>query len=254
MHMSCFISRKESSCQHHLVCKHACKTSIIFRLLLHSRVSLPRDTNVAKSLDFSKLIRLAPQRNNLLNSDTDPSSSSSNQQHQDFETSDPDPLRSVSQYHSLTQANPLSSVVGEGRAFSDSMYKGTWETFLVFGMMCVAIIASMASVVWFIRSYRSGEISPDTQRIRRSHRGDIESLDGSSGYSYDDSTYSSSNQNSLDTRSDFEVELDFEFSEDVNRSDNSTCNTNASSTGTTGGTMSTTKTTSQQPSRIHSYA
>lgn len=104
---------------------------------------------------------------------------------------------------------------------SDSLYRGTWETFLVFGMICVALIASMCSVVWFVKSYKSADVGGDTQRIRKGHRhrGDIESLGGSSGYSFDDTYSSSSNShnNSLDTRSDYEVELDFEFSEDVNR-------------------------------------
>ncbi|ODM96186.1 hypothetical protein Ocin01_10497, partial [Orchesella cincta] len=180
-------------------------------------VSLPRETSVAKSLDFSRLIRISPQSSNLLNTDSDGGSSSASQQ-QDFKFEDGLP---ISQYNSLTQSNPLSNAA-ESRAFSDSLNRGTWETFLVFGMICVAIIASMSSVIWFIRSYRSSGNPADSERIRRSHRGDVESLDGSSGYSYEDSYCSSSNSNhnSLDTRSDLEVELDFEFSEDVNRPQN----------------------------------
>lgn len=211
-------------------------------------MSLPRETSVAKSLDFSRLIRISPQTSNLLNSDGD-TSSSSQQQHETLSNSfDDASLRPISQYHSLTQANPLSSV-GEGRAFSDSLHRGTWETFLVFGMICVAIIASMASVVWFVRSYRDADVS-DSKRIRR-NAGDAESLDGSSGYSYDDSTYSSSNQSSLDTRSDFEVELDFEFSEDVNRPES-----NNGSTGAAGAIPTSTKVVQiqQQAAKVHSYA
>lgn len=207
-------------------------------------MSLPRETSitVAKSLDFSRLIRISPQTTNLLNADTD--TSSSNQQ-QDVVSSnfEDGSLRPISQYNSLTQANPASAV-GEGRAFSDSLHQGTWETFLVFGMICVAIIASMASVVWFIRSYRVDGLSDSHRR-----GGDVESLDGSSGYSYDSSTYSSSsNQNSLDTRSDFEVELDFEFSEDVNRNEN--CTASPSTTGTT----TSTKSSQHQTPKLHSYA
>ncbi|CAL8135435.1 unnamed protein product [Orchesella dallaii] len=205
-------------------------------------VSLPRETSVAKSLDFSRLIRISPQSSNLLNTDSD-TGSSTNQQ-QDFKFEDGLP---ISQYNSLTQSNPLSNAA-ESRAFSDSLHRGTWETFLVFGMICVAIIASMSSVIWFVRSYRSSGNPADSERIRRNHRGDVESLDGSSGYSYEDSYCSSSNSNhnSLDTRSDLEVELDFEFSEDVNRPEN---NSNTAPVSTISH-----QTLQQQPLQHHSYA
>lgn len=183
----------------------------------------------------------------MLNPDSDSSSTN----HQDevapsnFEQRS---LRQISQYHSLTQANPMTSV-GESRAFSDSLHRGTWETFLVFGMICVAIIASMSSVIWFIRSYRSDGDSGDTQRIRRG-RGDVESLDGSSGYSYDDTFSStSSHHNSLDTRSDFEVELDFEFSEDVNRPEIATTKTESAAPSS-----AQVLSPQQNPTTVHSFA
>ncbi|CAG7725602.1 unnamed protein product [Allacma fusca] len=150
--------------------------------IVQAGVSLPRETSVAKSLDFSRLIRLSPQSSNLLHSEVAAS-----------------PLQQDDTNNEIKSIHPAVNENGaRAHLAAESLQKGGWETILVFGMICVAIVASMASVIWFIKSYRTSATNMEDQA-----NDDNESFE---------SQYDS--QSSQDNRSEFEVELDFEFSED----------------------------------------
>ena len=158
---------------------------------IKNRVSLPRETSVAKSLDFSRLIRLAPQSSNLLNPEIAAS-----------------PLlqeENPSDYGRDGGAVGGDNNIGVARghlAAADNLQRGSLETILVFGMICIAIVASMASFIWFIRSYRTAGATLGGQSTE-----DNESFE---------TPYDS--HSSQDNSSEFEVELDFEFSDDNNDS------------------------------------
>lgn len=109
----------------------------------------------------------------------------------------------------------------ESRALDEKLSRGTWETALVFGMICAAIICSMGSVIWFIRSYRSIN-SAHEETIRRITT-DEDSSDSSSSISYDAGSVGpteswSGSLGHTTSEVDVDVELDFEFSEEINPS------------------------------------
>jgi hypothetical protein len=201
-------------------CNHICAYEFISALresvlISFFRVTLPRETNVAKSIDFSQFIRISPQASNILqlNGDAESESNSPFNSNEDHNSIASSRLQEGSPYIvSRLQADPTD----EERAFSEKLHRGTWETFLVFGMICAAIIASMSSVIWFIRSYRSSGDTSNQQRLRSS---DEASADSNSSYSSFEGSISLSSDpanSNLDSRSDIDVELDFEFSEDIN--------------------------------------
>ena len=138
---------------------------------------------MAKSLDFSRLIRLAPQSSNLLNS----------------EIASP-----LLQDENSNRGNEMM-MGGGARAHlgNETLNKGSLETLLVFGMICIAIVASIASVIWFIKSYQTSSLG------RRD-----ETSDGNESFSNENPYSDSESSKESDNRSDFEVELDFEFSEE----------------------------------------
>ncbi|OXA62193.1 hypothetical protein Fcan01_02147 [Folsomia candida] len=196
-------------------------------------VSLPRETSVAKSLDFNRLIRIAPRVNNALQGGRGGGELlgelDHHNQHQDEESA---PLHIQDEYHNSIPTNNLQdgsqsqyhvshlyaekdSNGAEARGLAVKLHRGTWETFLVFAMVGAAIVASLASVLWFIRSYRNIN-SAHEETIRRI-TADDSSSDANSSISYDGSSSSLSNVSYSDTRSEADVELDFEFSEDINK-------------------------------------
>ena len=161
---------------------------MIFVCVQPYRVSLPRETNVAKSLDFSRLIRLSPQSSNLLN----PEIAASPLQQDENPGVD----------HTGGAAESSHGMARGHLAAAESLQRGSLETILVFGMICIAIVASMASFIWFIKSYRTAGGALGGQSTE-----DNESFE---------TPYDS--QSSQDNASEFEVELEFEFSDDNNDS------------------------------------
>lgn len=104
---------------------------------------------------------------------------------------------------------------------------GGWEGYLVLGMVCMAVVASLSSVIWFVKSYRS--TSAAGCKLREDHRdyGSEGSASAPSSLSSFEESLRSGSAGSgvdldgrlphnLDTRSELEVELDFEFSEERN--------------------------------------
>jgi hypothetical protein len=208
------------------------------------RVSLPRETSVAKSLDFNRLVRIAPRPNNaVVGVGTSISDGQEEQDEEQEHLSDStlqQNLQHEQHHNSIPTTNNLQDAshhggyvshlyadkhpIADSRALAEKLSRGTLETLLVLGMICCAIIASMFSVIWFIRSYRSIN-SAHENTIRRIT---TEDDDSSSSISYDDNGSASgsssiSENNFRDTRSpssscdvDVDVELDFEFSEDIN--------------------------------------
>lgn len=176
-------------------------------------MTLPRETSVAKSLDFNRLFRISPQSSNSLNGDGDPQHQADIQlQAQQHGNSIPTNLQDDSQYY-VSRLYAEKQPTAESRALDASLQRGTWESFLVFGMICAAIVASMGSVLWFIRSYRSIN-SAHEETIRRITD---DSSDTSSSISYDSSLSEVPNSSAGNPDFEPEVELDFEFSEDINR-------------------------------------
>ena len=145
---------------------------------------------MAKSLDFSRLIRLSPQSTNLLNPEIAASPLQQDENPGDYKQGG-------------SAGGENSHGVARGHlAAAESLQRGSLETVLVFGMICIAIVASMASFIWFIKSYRTAGGTLGGQSTE-----DNESFE---------TPYDS--QSSQDNTSEFEVELDFEFSDDNNDS------------------------------------
>jgi len=209
-------------------------------------VTLPRETSVAKSIDFSQFIRIAPQASNILSGGEPVSDSSVPEGRGEVSPADPsssntvplfstnDHANSIASFSSLQEGSPYivsrlqaDPSADSSRAFNEKLQRGTWETFLVFGMICAAIIASMSSVIWFIKSYRNSGDEPSQQRLRHGNEGSSSSDSNLSYSSFDGSISLSSDQgnsNNQDNRSDIDVELDFEFSEDINTPSNEYAN------------------------------
>lgn len=200
---------------------------------------------MAKSLDFSDLIRLSPQNTNLLKRDPNAPSQSirgkkpvrppSRGRSRNLEADEqnqglllgPEALQKVSNAenpsimaHLSSSKNHIELDTGSGiESYGRKLEKGTMGTLLVFGMICAAIIASLISLIWFVKSYKGGY-----QQDR-----DDESFDSSSLSSA--SAVGSCSSVGDPIGPDPEVELDFEFSEDVNSTSTTENSVNNNSSG-----------------------